>query len=809
MALLLNHLWQSSLFVIGAGMIALALRRNGAHVRFWLWFAASIKFLLPFAALTALGAYALTPIVPPVAVPTVTLMEPLAKPFSAPTIVPAATVPLTIGSTAEPSARHLLPAHPALPARSALSAFPTAHIDLESALLALWAAGFLMLAIRWLVRWLRVRALLREAVKMPVDAPVAVKFSASRLEPGLVGILHPTILMPKGIEQQLSPTELQAVLAHELCHWRRHDNLLAAIHMLVEALFWFFPPVWWLGARLNAERERACDESVLAGGNDPRIYAEAILKVCRAYLQSPQACVAGVSGADLKKRIQAITENRLILRLNAARKFMLSASGTATLGVPLALGLMAAPITRMQAKAAPIPLPTQTAQRGAEQASPLAPETSTAALSANQVAENPSVGQALPANEPATMGVNAAPASPLLSRQMNPVVPSPDVSQMLPTQTLVTPALVAPNDPPAAPAQPASQTSPAATVADNDQPGAPNAAPAVAPNASGCAPPKLINSLPMEKVPGSDTMTVNATFEGNPEKMLVDIGRMPTQLWNTPAAKLHLAVQDAPSLDFGGRFFQGGARVQSFTLGNMQSGGFHIQIRPDPDTANAPFDGTIGNDVMWHYDVDLDFAHQKMNFFEPEQCKGAGVYWSPSTITSVPIVAYNGLEYSDRSPIPRLNTTYVPVTLDGHTIIALLDTRADRTFMNPDVASKIFGVNADSQDTANVSDGGTLIKARLHTFSSLSLGGLTANNPQIAIPLDITTQSTNIFHASKVARDTYSLHEILPDLVIGMDLLKHSHLYVSFRNDRVYVSAAGDGPALNPKPTSPTWINVY
>jgi beta-lactamase regulating signal transducer with metallopeptidase domain len=168
-------------------LIVLALSRNSAHVRFWLWFAASIKFLIPFAALTALGAYALGPMIPPVAAPTVALMEPLAKPFSAPAMVPVATrLPL------EPSAD---PAHFAL--RSAPTALPTFHLGLGSALLALWLAGFLMLVARWLVRWLRVRAVLREAVEARVDAPVAVKFSGSRLEPGLVGILNPVILLPR------------------------------------------------------------------------------------------------------------------------------------------------------------------------------------------------------------------------------------------------------------------------------------------------------------------------------------------------------------------------------------------------------------------------------------------------------------------------------------------------------------------------------------------------------------------------------------------------------------------------------------
>ncbi|HSS12547.1 MAG TPA: M56 family metallopeptidase, partial [Rhizomicrobium sp.] len=344
-ALLLNHLWQSSFCIGAAGVLALALHRNGANVRFWLWFAASIKFLVPFALLTALGAYLLPPVLPPVPVPAVTLMRPLAQPFA------PASMAVTVMQPGRVSAP--VSAQISTPAIVLTNAAPAAtHLDLESVALAVWIAGFLMIAVRWLVRWSRVRALLRDAETVDVDAPIAVKFSSSRLEPGLVGILRPVILLPRGIERQLSQAELKAVLAHELCHWRRHDNLLAAIHMLVEALFWFFPLVWWLGARLNAERERACDESVLAAGNDPELYAEGILKVCRAYLQSPLACVAGVSGAGLKQRIDTIMENRVIPQLNAARKFVLGTSAAATLVVPLLLGLATVPVAPILAKAA-------------------------------------------------------------------------------------------------------------------------------------------------------------------------------------------------------------------------------------------------------------------------------------------------------------------------------------------------------------------------------------------------------------------------------------------------------------------------
>jgi bla regulator protein blaR1 len=103
---------------------------------------------------------------------------------------------------------------------------------------------------------------------------VWVRYSPGPLEPGVVGILRPTILLPEGIAKRLTPPQLEAVLAQELFHLRRRDNLFAAIHMIAETTFWFHPLIWWIGARLVEERERACDEEVLALGSEPRVYAE-------------------------------------------------------------------------------------------------------------------------------------------------------------------------------------------------------------------------------------------------------------------------------------------------------------------------------------------------------------------------------------------------------------------------------------------------------------------------------------------------------------------------------------------------------
>ena len=86
---------------------------------------------------------------------------------------------------------------------------------------------------------------------------------------------------------RLTPPQLKAIMAHELCHIRRRYHVATAIHMGVETLFWFHPLVWWLGARLMEERERAGDEEVLLAGSEPQVYAEGILKICGLYLESP------------------------------------------------------------------------------------------------------------------------------------------------------------------------------------------------------------------------------------------------------------------------------------------------------------------------------------------------------------------------------------------------------------------------------------------------------------------------------------------------------------------------------------------
>jgi len=142
---------------------------------------------------------------------------------------------------------------------------------------------------------------------------------------------------------------MEAILAHEVQHVRRRDNLAAAMHMVVEAIFWFHPLVWWLGARLIEERERACDEEVLRLGNQPEIYAESILKTCEFCVASPVAFVSGVTGADLKQRMVRIMTQHSVDKLGFLKKLLLVAIGTGAVAAPIIGGLIKAPAANAQA----------------------------------------------------------------------------------------------------------------------------------------------------------------------------------------------------------------------------------------------------------------------------------------------------------------------------------------------------------------------------------------------------------------------------------------------------------------------------
>lgn len=319
---LINHLWQSTVLALLAGLLSVVFRKNRAEVRYWLWFSASVKFLFPFALLVSLGGF-------------------LHWDRAAGRMAGAPSVSFAMAWMTQPFAGA---------APSAARAPAAAHDWITVAIFAVWLAGFAAVLLTRVRGWLAIRAAARTAVPLDVPAAIEVRCAPGLLEPGIAGLFRPILLLPAGIAGRLERRQFEAVIAHELCHARRRDNLTSAVHMMVEAIFWFHPLVWWIGARMIEERERACDEAVLRAGHQPGDYVQGILNVCRYYLESPLACLPGVTGSDIKKRVEAILSGRAACDLSRTGKLALSAAGVAAIVIPILAGIAGAPRIQAQSR---------------------------------------------------------------------------------------------------------------------------------------------------------------------------------------------------------------------------------------------------------------------------------------------------------------------------------------------------------------------------------------------------------------------------------------------------------------------------
>lgn len=305
-----NHLWQSTLFLCCIGVLCAFLREENARIRYWLWWAASVKFLVPFSLLTSIGSW-----------------------FS--TTAPIESIDLTIDWMASVSS-----------VSQSFQPFTQqqAAWSMSTIVLAIWLAGTSFVLGIWAVRaaglhQLKKSATLASETLTDPGKTVPIYRTQADIEPGVVGLLRPAILLPEGIENRLSAIQFEAVLAHELCHIRRRDNLTAALHMLVEAVFWFHPLIWWLGFRLIDERERACDELVVTLGHDRETYAQSILDVCEQYVATRLACAPGISGSDLKRRVIEIMNYKGVKKMESTKKAVVSTLFTLALALPILGGL--------------------------------------------------------------------------------------------------------------------------------------------------------------------------------------------------------------------------------------------------------------------------------------------------------------------------------------------------------------------------------------------------------------------------------------------------------------------------------------
>ena len=210
-------------------------------------------------------------------------------------------------------------------------------------LLGLYLFGAFIFLARLAIGTIKARWLVRES---PVCAAGrgGVRCSAFCAAPVTVGCLRPAIILPENW-RDWPERQLAAVLAHESEHVRRRDPLMQWVALFNRAIFWFHPAAWWLEREMSALAEECCDAAVLAQGHDPQDYAETLMHMARAVMQSGariQATGTAMPGPRLPQRVRAIIEAAPIARISWVRAGLLIATCALVCAVFMA-GVLAEP----------------------------------------------------------------------------------------------------------------------------------------------------------------------------------------------------------------------------------------------------------------------------------------------------------------------------------------------------------------------------------------------------------------------------------------------------------------------------------
>jgi hypothetical protein len=220
------------------------------------------------------------------------------------------------------------------------------------------------------------------------------------------------------------------------------------------------------------------------------------------------------------------------------------------------------------------------------------------------------------------------------------------------------------------------------------------------------------------------------------------------------------------------------ATAPSITIGPLQVNAVDFVVSPPSEDFGTNVAGLIGANVLKHFDIDFDFAGKKVNFFAQDHCPGQVVYWTQSGAAHIPF-KFNGSSIS------------LPVQLDGHELWAVLDSGAFASTISSPIANQVFNLTPDSpgveRKTFTRADGSKDFDAT-HVFGSLNFGGVAIANPRLHLLADKMGAAARADNARTDYTNMPAPH--LPAILLGIEELRHLHLYVAYGEKVLYVTAA-------------------
>jgi predicted aspartyl protease len=303
--------------------------------------------------------------------------------------------------------------------------------------------------------------------------------------------------------------------------------------------------------------------------------------------------------------------------------------------------------------------------------------------------------------------------------------------------------------------------------------------PAAAAQPENCAL-KEVGSLVME-TQDPDRVIVALSIAGKPSRFEVDTGGVFTSVFQDVADRLGLRPrsisQQLEIYNVNGSRSRRYVDLPDLAIGTIKGDNIPVLVRPRGPNDDPQLDGILGPDILSRFDVDFDFAAHKLNLFSQDHCEGKVVYWAD---------AFANADFDLRT-----GHIVLSMTLDGKDVTATLDTGSPETHLYDAVARYKFGLDDTTLEPIPGVSPGSLEKFQ-HSFKSLSIGGLGVGNPLIYILPDLAERSFEHNHLEKEQIDPqYAQHLETTDMLLGMDVLSKLHLYVAYKEHKIYLTAAG------------------
>jgi predicted aspartyl protease len=303
-----------------------------------------------------------------------------------------------------------------------------------------------------------------------------------------------------------------------------------------------------------------------------------------------------------------------------------------------------------------------------------------------------------------------------------------------------------------------------------------------------CAPLKMVASVDLIPSDSGRREFVPVEIAGVQKQMILDLGAEVSVLTAKAADELKLKTRKGYMKLYG----LSGASTDTFAVAGVKLGAmkgnltfavapFADEISDDPHVA-----GLLGADVLSNFDVSIDFGTNKLELLDKSHCDGKVVYWPAAALAVVPFRSWH------------IGQIVFDVTLDGKTMKALLDTGAPNSTLRLATAQRAFTLQPGSADTpaAGHLNERTDLPTYVHTFKTLDFNGITVANPVFELIPDMISQRL------APGTPTGSLIPAKDDAnaaptLIGMNVLKHLHLYIAYKEQKLYITPAGTPKAAS------------